>query len=1049
MAINSRPADFRLEVGVEVGTSFQHMKEDITAIVRTLNKQPPKIKLSVDMASLSKDFNKLKTDINELRKEAGEIKFSNQISTSLTNIQSSLSTLTNSVAGVAGLKNELLALSEAMRSFQGTHINLGLSDKNPIQRMSECGQSARQTITELKTQAAEMEKIFAQTFEYTNSYREAVLAAANGTGIWEKRGTNPIKLLNSLDGSKSLSSEMAAWQSYISLMKDLANIKGVDVSSVKTNAAELVQSTKEIMTGSQEASQGIEKLKGIFGSGINSEQLIGKLDEIRLAIDRIVESLANLSAKEVKIKFDDASLEDLRAQISQILTEMSAITPKAKKGSGGGGGGSDGSAAKESKLTYGDATRAIKDYYRALNDLRTIKGSQDITLEADGWHTENAELQGLVATLNRTKTAYDLVMAAMKDMPAGQQAKLMQLLTSESTKYTIAVEKQAAAERAAAEASAKKKSDANAAKESKKSYEEATRAIEAYYSLVGKVNGTNGDVTRTSSGWVSKSGENVQLASSLNNAEKAYVGCTNAAAANARTREQNIQLERLEIAETDKLARSLEEQANKARPVAETEAAHRALMQSTLGTTNRAADILRNYQHVMKGHNETSRQAYENLKNQKVVLDDVRKKYDSGAASAEDLRKAQDNVKTATKDATETFKANGEHVSSLGTRIKGLATKFMSWLGVSQVIMYAIRSIKQMISAAVEIDSALTQLKIVTNATDAEMRQFSNTAITLAKNLGKSVTELTKSIETFSRLGYSLKDASELAKYATIMSNVAGVENDEATTGITSIVKGFNLNVSDAEHVADILVDVGQKYAVSAGELMEAYEKSGAALSATNTTLEKSAGLIAAANASVQDSSVVGTALKTVSARVRGSKTDLEELGESTDDLAEGFSKYAKEIQALTGFNIMIDDTHFKDLYDIMEGIASVWDKLSDTQQARVAEILGGTRQLQVISSIIGNWSDAAGAYETAMNSAGASARANSVYMDSVNAHLDQLKATFEELATTILNSDFSKFVIDTGKTILEILNKITSLTGSLGAILIGGGIYKGIKSIA
>ena len=132
------------------------------------------------------------------------------------------------------------------------------------------------------------------------------------------------------------------------------------------------------------------------------------------------------------------------------------------------------------------------------------------------------------------------------------------------------------------------------------------------------------------------------------------------------------------------------------------------------------------------------------------------------------------------------------------------------------------------------------------------------------------------------------------------------------------------------------------------------------------------------------------------------SKSDLEELGESTDDLAEGFSKYAKEIQALTGFNIMIDETHFKDLYDIMEGIAGVWDRLSDTQQARVAEILGGTRQLQVISSIIGNWSDAAGAYETAMNSAGASAKANSIYMESATARLDQLKATFEELATTL-----------------------------------------------
>ena len=86
------------------------------------------------------------------------------------------------------------------------------------------------------------------------------------------------------------------------------------------------------------------------------------------------------------------------------------------------------------------------------------------------------------------------------------------------------------------------------------------------------------------------------------------------------------------------------------------------------------------------------------------------------------------------------------------------------------------------------------------------------------------------------------------------------------------------------------------------------------------------------------------TALKTVSARIRGSKSDLESLGEDTADLADGFSKYATELKALTGFNIMQDGstTEFKDLYDIMEGIAKVWDDLSDTSQARVAEILGG-----------------------------------------------------------------------------------------------------------
>lgn len=86
------------------------------------------------------------------------------------------------------------------------------------------------------------------------------------------------------------------------------------------------------------------------------------------------------------------------------------------------------------------------------------------------------------------------------------------------------------------------------------------------------------------------------------------------------------------------------------------------------------------------------------------------------------------------------------------------------------------------------------------------------------------------------------------------------------------------------------------------------------------------------------------TALKTVSARIRGSKTDLEELGEDADDLADGFSKYAEEVKSISGVDIMLDAEKgtFKDIYDIFNELSGVWDKLSDTQQARLAEILGG-----------------------------------------------------------------------------------------------------------
>lgn len=364
--------------------------------------------------------------------------------------------------------------------------------------------------------------------------------------------------------------------------------------------------------------------------------------------------------------------------------------------------------------------------------------------------------------------------------------------------------------------------------------------------------------------------------------------------------------------------------------------------------------------------------------------------------------------------------------------------KFGGWMLITRSLTAAIHTIKNMISSVREIDSALTQLKIVTGATDEQLTAFLQNATVLAKDLGQSIKDVLGSIETFSRLGYNLVDASELAEYATILSNVAAVDTAEATTGLTSIIKGYNMNVAEAEHVADVLVQVGQKYAVSASEMMEAYEKSGAALNAANTSFEKSAGLIAAANASVQNASTVGTALKTVSARIRGAKSDLEALGEETHDLAQGFSKYAEEIKALTGFDIMVDGTTdtYKDIYDIFEGIAKVWDNLSDTQQARVSEILGGTRQLQVVSSILGNWKDAAGAYSDAMTSAGTATQANATYMESINGKIGTFNATFQELSTNIFSSGLVEFFVELGTAILSALNALAKINLLLPAII-------------
>ena len=94
--------------------------------------------------------------------------------------------------------------------------------------------------------------------------------------------------------------------------------------------------------------------------------------------------------------------------------------------------------------------------------------------------------------------------------------------------------------------------------------------------------------------------------------------------------------------------------------------------------------------------------------------------------------------------------------------------------------------------------------------------------------------------------------------------------------------------------------------------------------------------------------------LKVLSMRLRGAKTELEDAGESTEGMAVSTSKLREDIKALTnvngtgGFDIMKDSQNFKSTYEIMKGIANVWNDLTDTSKAAVIEKIAGRVYLNV-----------------------------------------------------------------------------------------------------
>ena len=383
----------------------------------------------------------------------------------------------------------------------------------------------------------------------------------------------------------------------------------------------------------------------------------------------------------------------------------------------------------------------------------------------------------------------------------------------------------------------------------------------------------------------------------------------------------------------------------------------------------------------------------------------------------------------------------GVHCKSFGDQIKQAFQNFSAFFSASFWIYQVIDSIKQMVPNVIALNTAMVELRKVTDGTENQFNTFLKNAKGNAVKLGSTVTDLVNATSAFSRLGYFLDESEELGRVATIYANVGDdIDNiDQATTSLISTMKGFGLEAGDAINIVDKFNEVGNKFAISSGGIGDALQRSAAAFAAANNTIDESIALVVAANNVIQDPDTVGTMWKTVTMRIRGAKTELEEAGLETEYMAESTASLRDAIKGLTnvdglgGFDIMKDEKTFKSTYDIILGIGEVWEKMSDIDQAALLELVAGKRQGNALAAILTNLQDLKAALEASENSAGSAMKEQEVWLGSLEAKINQFKASFESLSSTVINEDLVGAIIDFGTNFVHTIDDVINSLGGLG----------------
>lgn len=470
----------------------------------------------------------------------------------------------------------------------------------------------------------------------------------------------------------------------------------------------------------------------------------------------------------------------------------------------------------------------------------------------------------------------------------------------------------------------------------------------------------------------------------------------------------------------------LEEQAEKSAAAASNTNANTIVARNTAlqKAQNLLVQVDRAERNWTKAKMGKSSNEYANLAGYNSQLRELINQLTNGSISVDEFNTKLSNVKTNFNTSATAIRLAGENAKDLKSQFGAISSTLSMWFSTTRIIMTVYSNIRKLISASIELDKSLNQLQIVTKESDSVMRAFGDTAAKTASQIGSSVTDFLNSATTYARLGYSLSESSKLAEYTAMLQNVGDIDVSQAQDAVTSIVKAFNIDVSSIQSVMDKLVVTGNNFPISVSQIAEGMTNASSTLAAAGNSFEQSVALLTAANTTIQDASKSSTGLRTIAARIRNTKTELDDLGEVVSE-----SDYDKLIKQLTKLNIaLVDNGEYRSTYDILSDIASKWDEMSSMEQASLAETLAGTRQQSVLYGIINQFKEASGAMDAMSNSAGELEKSYATHMNSAEAHVNQFKASFQKFGADLFNGTEIKFFVDLGKHILNIASALQKI---------------------
>lgn len=359
--------------------------------------------------------------------------------------------------------------------------------------------------------------------------------------------------------------------------------------------------------------------------------------------------------------------------------------------------------------------------------------------------------------------------------------------------------------------------------------------------------------------------------------------------------------------------------------------------------------------------------------------------------------------------------AADQPVITLNARLQDFLTTMkntVKWQISSSMIHSIQGALQGAYGYAEDLNESLNNIRIVTGHNIDYMDKFADKANKAAKALSTTTLDYTDASLIFYQQGLSDDQVEERTAITLKMANAAGESAQKISDQLTAVWNNFDDGSVSLEHYADAMLRLGADTASSTDEISEGVEKFASVAGTIGLSFDNAAAALATiTDKTRQSADVVGTALKTIFARVQGLN-----LGETLDD-GTTLNKYSAALESI-GINIKDSTGQLKDMDLILDEMGTKWQTLNKDEQVALAQTVAGVRQWTQLVSLMDNYDFYKDLVQKAKDSTGTLEEQSQIYEESWKAANKRLKASFEGLYQSLIDDKFfikfTDFLADT-----------------------------------